>query len=502
MRKYKLLRDLPDAKAGTIFTFDGDDSYEYESIQYKDGKSWYKENVIHDNPEWFQPIHEPLSSCIYKGNWKNPIRFSKEVNDFIKSAWNVYDDKWRWADFIYKEIAENTYELWQFDELPKSIQERLRPPSHQSESKKDKERDWEVVSFRQKVKQKNEYSILQVTDIPKEYCIDDYLKYESSWDIHSVLRKSDNTTWQEMDKTQMDVEVVHIEKFEIDDNIPGRLKVCIKEGGFLLINQLQKLPKENSSTDRGEDKKEKLFTTEDGVDIYEGGRAYYVEEDANFVVVSHNWITEKRNHKYFSTKEAANAYVKSQKPKQQDKERIYVSELVDFTVPDRDKGGRAYCFSTTKQIPEEKYPAIKSAVESILNNDMDELDKLSKKYGWEFKQALASDKKYTQEEVDTLRRIAFEAARVIVHSGSATEKRLEEVLNESLKSMAQYRDADDYLKYKDVGQSQFKEWWYAFGVRFDGQKYTHPRTHSHVELYDLLEELNLYLLSQLKNKNQ
>lgn len=55
-KMYKLLRDLPDAKAGTIFTFDGDDSYRYESEQYKDGISWYRECCVVDNPTWFEEL--------------------------------------------------------------------------------------------------------------------------------------------------------------------------------------------------------------------------------------------------------------------------------------------------------------------------------------------------------------------------------------------------------------------------------------------------------------
>lgn len=62
VKKYKLLKDLPDCAAGTIFTFDGDDSYDYEYTQYKDVKSWYKENVVENNPEWFSPIEEELPS--------------------------------------------------------------------------------------------------------------------------------------------------------------------------------------------------------------------------------------------------------------------------------------------------------------------------------------------------------------------------------------------------------------------------------------------------------
>lgn len=78
-KKYKLLRDLPDAKAGTIFTFDGDDSYDYKSAQYEDGKSWYKNVVVENNPDWFELIPIP----------------SKEVQERIivgdVTQWNMTD---------------------------------------------------------------------------------------------------------------------------------------------------------------------------------------------------------------------------------------------------------------------------------------------------------------------------------------------------------------------------------------------------------------------------
>ncbi len=56
--KYRLLKDLPDAKAGAIFTFDGDDSYCYESIQYNDGISWYRRVCVENNREWFELVVE------------------------------------------------------------------------------------------------------------------------------------------------------------------------------------------------------------------------------------------------------------------------------------------------------------------------------------------------------------------------------------------------------------------------------------------------------------
>lgn len=56
IRKYKLLKELPDAKAGTIFTGDGEDSgYHYPDIFDRE-KSWTWKNVVENSPDWFELI--------------------------------------------------------------------------------------------------------------------------------------------------------------------------------------------------------------------------------------------------------------------------------------------------------------------------------------------------------------------------------------------------------------------------------------------------------------
>lgn len=58
------------------------------------------------------------------------------------------------------------------------------------------------------------------------------------------------------------------------------------------------------------EKVEKLFTTEDGVDIYEGEECWagYVEEGIDSFYPS-NWAGTGKNMKYFSTKGAAEEYI-------------------------------------------------------------------------------------------------------------------------------------------------------------------------------------------------
>lgn len=76
-KRYRLLKDLPDCAAGAIFTHDGDDCYNYESTQYSDLKSWYKENVIQNNPEWFSEVEEEVP---FTWEWTDEL-----VKEFIMS---------------------------------------------------------------------------------------------------------------------------------------------------------------------------------------------------------------------------------------------------------------------------------------------------------------------------------------------------------------------------------------------------------------------------------
>jgi hypothetical protein len=82
---------------------------------------------------------------------------------------------------------------------------------------------------------------------------------------------------------------------------------------FLLkwLNIQPELPTPNTDTISS---KPVLFTTSDGVDIKNGDWAWYVQDDNNWMIVSHSGITEKRPYPYFSTKEIANNWVLENKP--------------------------------------------------------------------------------------------------------------------------------------------------------------------------------------------
>jgi len=61
-KKYRLMKDLPDAKAGTVLTKEDKPNGLYMYCGPFDGTdpdSWYSEEVVENNPDWFQEIKEP-----------------------------------------------------------------------------------------------------------------------------------------------------------------------------------------------------------------------------------------------------------------------------------------------------------------------------------------------------------------------------------------------------------------------------------------------------------
>lgn len=55
MMKYKLLKDLPDVKAGTIFTKSSDKSVVYEYTNDEGYNDFYDVEKVESNPDWFAP---------------------------------------------------------------------------------------------------------------------------------------------------------------------------------------------------------------------------------------------------------------------------------------------------------------------------------------------------------------------------------------------------------------------------------------------------------------
>ena len=79
-------------------------------------------------------------------------------------------------------------------------------------------------------------------------------------------------------------------------------------------NYFEKYTNYTPTTQPKEEDKPVLFITEDGVEIRNGDHAFYVQDDNNWMVVSHSGITEKRPYPYFHTSESANKWVLENKP--------------------------------------------------------------------------------------------------------------------------------------------------------------------------------------------
>lgn len=166
--------------------------------------------------------------------------------------------------------------------------------------------EWEILSFKDKIRP----FVLPVSEIPSCYKIEDYTKSNSSFTIHSVKRLSDGEEFcvgQICESTSVKGYVYKpIKRFFIKDNL---MYVQLDEGygnndGCITINSIKKhIPKA-------------LFTTEDGVEITNGDKFYFVHDDfkspiENFACAG---FFNRQGTKFFSTKKAAEEYILLNKP--------------------------------------------------------------------------------------------------------------------------------------------------------------------------------------------
>jgi len=64
MKKYKLLKDLPDLKAGAILYVNGcDGGFFYDGGEYTHPQYMYSEETVYSQPEWFEEVKE--DECLY-----------------------------------------------------------------------------------------------------------------------------------------------------------------------------------------------------------------------------------------------------------------------------------------------------------------------------------------------------------------------------------------------------------------------------------------------------
>ena len=136
--------------------------------------------------------------------------------------------------------------------------------------------------------------------------LEDILKYPKIYLIHSIKRKSDGEVFTIGDKTEFgDI----IKYFKIDNK--SNLLII----GYKDCEDILEFVKHS---------KQKLFATEDGVDIFEGDLFYYVKFvqynntlGKPFEIVRGDYSSfeyEPQYEKYFSTKEKAEEYILYNKP--------------------------------------------------------------------------------------------------------------------------------------------------------------------------------------------
>lgn len=170
------------------------------------------------------------------------------------------------------------------------------------------EKDYEILSFTDK---KDSNCIVNVYKIgskeQQEFSIKNILN-NGLWNIHSVKRLSDGEVFTVGD--------VVTEKLSNNHNVTiksiyihlNKIVIAVNKGSLNTTVYLSLLEKP----------KQLLFTTEDGVDIYKGDKAWsiYIPEMIMFhqEVKLYNSTDIHTHHKYFSTKEAAEEYILMNKP--------------------------------------------------------------------------------------------------------------------------------------------------------------------------------------------
>jgi hypothetical protein len=159
---------------------------------------------------------------------------------------------------------------------------------------------FEILSFRSNKEWKNGH-LVHFKQTHFEERIKDYLK-DSEWDIHSVKRLSDGEIFTIGDTT--------------DEGIIEEFQYC--KDHRLIISFVDGIPRyldaKGSSHKLSKIKKQKLFTTEDNVDIFKDDTYYNVY---NYKICNEltavNPLTHHEKH-VFSTKDAAQEWIILNKP--------------------------------------------------------------------------------------------------------------------------------------------------------------------------------------------
>lgn len=282
-KKYRLLKDLPDALIDTLFTYNKEDeTYDYTD---KFGKpAWHGKVTVEQSPEWFSEILPE------KENEGEFVWTDELVMEFCYQNGTSYVGP---DNSIRTHISEG---------IPQFKQSKTKSTPPSSNAEKEQGRDWEIVSYTNDIETfKTIYNKGNVFDDGFKrnfqnpfYWLDNFKGYK----IHSVLRKSDNTTFSIGDEVKTKAWSCSISRFEVSGD---NMVVWGKSGGYCYLNE--------------------------------------------------------------------NLKKHSPRPSPQDKERIEV-ENISGAVWHKSKPNMIMCSLKDGQVyDEEKFPAIKSAIEQVLNDE-------------------------------------------------------------------------------------------------------------------------------------
>jgi len=164
---------------------------------------------------------------------------------------------------------------------------------------KQPSKDWEIVSFKLQdgtifdKKESGLYGLLGDGIIPEKDMI------EKCHEIYEVRRIRDNLVFKVGDETNWG----KVKGFRIVGETNKMVVEYAAIGDWQFLSSVEKVIH-----------KVLLFTTEDGVEIFKHGAAFYVQDDFNWNIVSHSGIFEKRPFPYFSTREKAEQFILDNKP--------------------------------------------------------------------------------------------------------------------------------------------------------------------------------------------
>jgi hypothetical protein len=259
------------------------------------------------------------------------LKFIETDSKLLESTAAKYED-WYYMPFWFQKIKHGIYKTYSINELPERLKEDLlqlrgEQPTKAPEPSALPTKEWEIAQYRNKTNGE----IFELASVWNNSYYKDGFKNRTGgfgeqqdvFDIHSVIRLSDNVVFSVGEKVEYGAfSLVIADAMKLKETTIASFK--INEGNIwaygdnFFIAPLNHLRKPTPTQPVVEDKPV-LFTTEDKVEI-KIGDDYWVwdfGELNNIHKVNKASQTHKGNgvdRKYFSTKEAAEQYILENKP--------------------------------------------------------------------------------------------------------------------------------------------------------------------------------------------